>query len=61
MEQERLDLFSQVSLLKESKEALEEELKVQSAAVVLNADDVAQQRVESNTLRFVLTRCQIEK
>lgn len=56
MEQERLDLFSQVSLLKESKEALEEELKVQSAAVVLNADDVAQQRVESNTLRFVLNR-----
>lgn len=54
LERERLDLQSQVSLLKESKEAAEEELKVQSAAMVHNADEVAQQRAESNALRFEL-------
>lgn len=58
-ERERLDLRSQVCLLKESREAVEEELKVRSAAVVQNAGEVAQQRAESNALRFVLTRCRI--
>lgn len=54
LERERLDLQSQVSLLKESKEAAEEELKVQSAAMVHNGEEVTQQRVESNALRFEL-------
>ncbi|XP_004557212.3 centrosomal protein of 135 kDa isoform X1 [Maylandia zebra] len=53
LERERLDLQSQVSLLKESKEAAEEELKVQSAAMVHNGEEVAQQRVESNALRLL--------
>uniref|UniRef100_A0A669EX43 Centrosomal protein 135 n=1 Tax=Oreochromis niloticus TaxID=8128 RepID=A0A669EX43_ORENI len=53
LERERLDLQSQVSLLKESKEAAEEELKVQSAAMVHNAEEVAQQRAESNALRLL--------
>lgn len=46
-------------LLKENREAVEEELKVRSAAVVQNAEEVAQQRAESNALRFVLPRCRI--
>uniref|UniRef100_A0A3Q4G5D4 Centrosomal protein 135 n=1 Tax=Neolamprologus brichardi TaxID=32507 RepID=A0A3Q4G5D4_NEOBR len=53
LERERLDLQSQVSLLKENKEAAEEELKVQSAAMVHNAEEVAQQRAESNALRLL--------
>uniref|UniRef100_A0AAX7VTY9 Centrosomal protein 135 n=1 Tax=Astatotilapia calliptera TaxID=8154 RepID=A0AAX7VTY9_ASTCA len=53
LERERLDLQSQVSLLKESKEAAEEELKVQSAAMVHSGEEVAQQRVESNALRLL--------
>lgn len=55
LEQERLDLQTQVCLLKENKEAVEEELKARSAAVVHNAEEAAQQRAESNALRFVLT------
>lgn len=35
---------------------MEEELKVRSAAVVQNAEEVAQQRAESNALRFVLKK-----
>lgn len=46
-------------LLKESKEAVEEELKVQSAAMVQNAGEAAQQRAESNALRFVFKQCRI--
>ncbi|GLD65534.1 centrosomal protein of 135 kDa [Lates japonicus] len=53
LEQERLELRSQVCLLKESKEAVEEELKVQSAAMVQNAGEAAQQRAESNALRLL--------
>ncbi|KAK2835857.1 hypothetical protein Q5P01_016341 [Channa striata] len=53
LEQERLNLQSQVSLLRENSEAMEVELKVRSAALVQNAEDVAQQRVESNALRLL--------
>lgn len=60
LERERLDLRSQVCLLKENREAVEVELKVRSAALVQNAEEVAQQRAESNALRFVLKTCQIK-
>ncbi|XP_041790980.1 centrosomal protein of 135 kDa isoform X2 [Chelmon rostratus] len=53
LERERLDLRSQVCLLKESREAVEEELKVRSAALIQNAEEVAQQRAESNALRLL--------
>ncbi|XP_026201117.1 centrosomal protein of 135 kDa [Anabas testudineus] len=53
LEQERLALRSQVHLLKESMEAVEVELKVQSAAEVQNAEEAAQQRAESNALRLL--------
>uniref|UniRef100_A0A3Q3WID1 Centrosomal protein 135 n=1 Tax=Mola mola TaxID=94237 RepID=A0A3Q3WID1_MOLML len=53
LERERLDLRSQVCMLKESKEAAEEELKARSAAVVQNAEEVAQQRAECNALRLL--------
>ncbi|XP_038136646.1 centrosomal protein of 135 kDa isoform X1 [Cyprinodon tularosa] len=53
LEQERLDLQSQVFLLKESKEAVEEELKVRSTASVQNAEVVAQQTAEASTLRLL--------
>uniref|UniRef100_A0A3B4X9M1 Centrosomal protein 135 n=1 Tax=Seriola lalandi dorsalis TaxID=1841481 RepID=A0A3B4X9M1_SERLL len=53
LEQERLDLRSQVCLLKESREAVEEELKVRSAALVQNAEEAAQQRAECNALRLL--------
>lgn len=51
LERERLDLRSQVSLLKESKETVEEELKVRSTASVRNAEEVSQQRAEASALR----------
>lgn len=54
MEREKLDLRSQVCLLKEGREAVEQELKVRSTALVQNAEETAQQRAESNALRFVL-------
>ncbi|XP_045899417.1 centrosomal protein of 135 kDa isoform X1 [Micropterus dolomieu] len=53
LERERLELRSQVCLLKENREAVEEELKVRSAALVQNAEEVAQQRAESNALRLL--------
>uniref|UniRef100_A0A672HBW5 Centrosomal protein 135 n=1 Tax=Salarias fasciatus TaxID=181472 RepID=A0A672HBW5_SALFA len=53
LERERLDLRSQVCLLKESKEAVEAELKTRSAAVVHTAEEAAQQRAESNALRLL--------
>uniref|UniRef100_A0A8D3AV29 Centrosomal protein of 135 kDa n=1 Tax=Scophthalmus maximus TaxID=52904 RepID=A0A8D3AV29_SCOMX len=53
LEQERLDLRSQVCHLKESREAVGEELQVRSAALVLNAEEAAQQRAESNALRLL--------
>uniref|UniRef100_A0A671TVH7 Centrosomal protein 135 n=1 Tax=Sparus aurata TaxID=8175 RepID=A0A671TVH7_SPAAU len=58
---ERLELRSQVCLLKENREAAEEELKTRSAALVQNAEEVAQQRAESNALRFVLLQEQMEQ
>ncbi|XP_008301652.1 centrosomal protein of 135 kDa [Stegastes partitus] len=53
LERERLDLRSQVCLLKENREAAEEELKVRSVALVHNAEEVAQQRAEANALRLL--------
>ncbi|MEQ2304804.1 hypothetical protein AMECASPLE_031148, partial [Ameca splendens] len=53
LERERLDLRSQVGLLKESKEAVEEELKARSTALVQNTEDVAQQRAEASALRLL--------
>uniref|UniRef100_A0A3Q0SYU5 Centrosomal protein 135 n=1 Tax=Amphilophus citrinellus TaxID=61819 RepID=A0A3Q0SYU5_AMPCI len=53
LERERLDLQSQVRLLKESKKAAEEELKVRSAALVHSAEEVTQQKAESNALRLL--------
>ncbi|TKS75034.1 Centrosomal protein of 135 kDa [Collichthys lucidus] len=53
LERERLDLRSQVCLLKENREATEEELKVRSTALVQNAEEVAQQRAECNALRLL--------
>uniref|UniRef100_A0A8C4EZM8 Centrosomal protein of 135 kDa n=1 Tax=Dicentrarchus labrax TaxID=13489 RepID=A0A8C4EZM8_DICLA len=58
-EDQILDLRSQVCLLKENREAVEDELKVRSAAVVQNAEEFAQQRAECNALRFVLTKCKM--
>ncbi|KAL7397610.1 hypothetical protein ABVT39_024981 [Epinephelus coioides] len=53
LERERLDLRSQVILLKENREAAEEELKVRSAVLAQNAEEVSQQRVEANALRLL--------
>lgn len=55
LERERLELRSQVCLLKEGKEAVEEELKARSTVMVQNAEEAVQQRAESNALRFVLS------
>lgn len=52
MEQEKLDLRAQVCLLKERREVAEEELKVQSAALIYNAEEVTQQRAEAGALRY---------
>ncbi|XP_037530312.1 centrosomal protein of 135 kDa [Nematolebias whitei] len=51
LERERLDLQSQVRLLKESWEAAEE-VKLKSA-LLHNAEEVAQQRAEANALRLL--------
>uniref|UniRef100_A0A8C2ZU89 Centrosomal protein 135 n=1 Tax=Cyclopterus lumpus TaxID=8103 RepID=A0A8C2ZU89_CYCLU len=53
LERERLDLRSQACLLKENREAAEDELKVRSAALVQNAEEVSHQRAESNALRLL--------
>ncbi|XP_047442689.1 centrosomal protein of 135 kDa isoform X2 [Mugil cephalus] len=53
LERERLDLRAQVCLLKESREAVEEELKARSTVLVHNAEEVAQQRAQSNALRLL--------
>ncbi|KAM3875853.1 centrosomal protein of 135 kDa [Diretmus argenteus] len=53
LERERLDLRSQVCLLKENREAVEQELKARSSALVHNAEETAQQRAESNALRLL--------
>eukprot|EP00064_Thunnus_orientalis_P017659 superscaffoldBa00003812_g17744 len=53
LEREKLDLRSQVCLLKEGREAVEQELKVRSVALVQNVEETAQQRAESNALRLL--------
>ncbi|KAM7012866.1 LOW QUALITY PROTEIN: centrosomal protein of 135 kDa [Tautogolabrus adspersus] len=53
LERERLDLRSQVCLLKENREAAEEELKVRSSALLQSVEEVTQQRAESNALRLL--------
>ncbi|KAL3047427.1 hypothetical protein OYC64_021607 [Pagothenia borchgrevinki] len=53
LERERLELLSQVSRLKESRGAAEEELEVRSAALVQNAEEVSHQRAEANALRLL--------
>ncbi|XP_034736787.1 centrosomal protein of 135 kDa isoform X2 [Etheostoma cragini] len=53
LERERLDLQSQVCLLKENKAAVEEELNVRCSALVQNAEEVSHQRAESNALRLL--------
>ncbi|XP_072246045.1 centrosomal protein of 135 kDa [Leuresthes tenuis] len=53
LERERLDQQSQLRLLKESKEAAEEELTLRCAALVHNADEATQQRAEANALRLL--------
>uniref|UniRef100_A0A6Q2XQT8 Centrosomal protein 135 n=1 Tax=Esox lucius TaxID=8010 RepID=A0A6Q2XQT8_ESOLU len=53
LERERLDLRSQVSLLKEGRAAAEEELKARSTALVQTAEETAQQRAESSALRLL--------
>ncbi|XP_043985251.1 centrosomal protein of 135 kDa [Gambusia affinis] len=49
LERERLDLRAQVCLLKDGKEAVEEELKVRSIA----SEEVAQRLAEANSLRLL--------
>uniref|UniRef100_A0A673B0G0 Centrosomal protein 135 n=1 Tax=Sphaeramia orbicularis TaxID=375764 RepID=A0A673B0G0_9TELE len=61
LERERLDLRVQVSLLKENNVAVEEELKARCAALVQNTEETAQQRAESNALRYVLLQEQMEQ
>ncbi|XP_027001922.2 centrosomal protein of 135 kDa isoform X1 [Tachysurus fulvidraco] len=53
LERERSDLRTQVSVLKESRVALEDELKARSAALLQNAEEMAQQRSENSTLRLL--------
>ncbi|XP_040040694.2 centrosomal protein of 135 kDa isoform X1 [Gasterosteus aculeatus] len=53
LERERLELRSQVCRLKENREAAEEELRLRSAAVVQNAEEVSHQRAETNALRLL--------
>ncbi|XP_075943475.1 centrosomal protein of 135 kDa [Anarhichas minor] len=52
-ERERLELRSQVCLLKENRDAAEDELRVRSAALVQNAEEVSHQRAETNALRLL--------
>uniref|UniRef100_A0A8C7GHP2 Centrosomal protein 135 n=1 Tax=Oncorhynchus kisutch TaxID=8019 RepID=A0A8C7GHP2_ONCKI len=55
LERERLDLRSQVSVLKDGRVAIEEELKARSTALVHTAEETAQQRAESSALRYCLS------
>lgn len=56
LERERLDLRAQVCLLKESREAVEEELKARCAALAQNTEETIQQKAEASALRSVLLR-----
>ncbi|XP_037325419.2 centrosomal protein of 135 kDa [Pungitius pungitius] len=53
LERERLELRSQVGLLQENREAAEEELRLRSAAVVQNAEEVSHQRAQTSALRLL--------
>lgn len=55
LELERLELRSEIHLLVERREALEQELKSRSTAALHNAEEVAQERAESNALRSAPT------
>lgn len=44
-------------MLKESRDAVERELKAQSTVMVQNIEEAAQQRAESNALRYVCVLC----
>lgn len=52
LERERADLRTQVAVLKESRAAVEEELKGRSAALLQNAEEMGQHRAESSALRY---------
>lgn len=56
LKREKLDLRSEIHLLKERREALEQEVKSRSTAALQNAEDVAQERAESNALRSALNQ-----
>ncbi|RVE73808.1 hypothetical protein OJAV_G00034970 [Oryzias javanicus] len=53
LEQERLDLRSQLSALKESGKAADDQLKLRSAALFQNAEEASQLRAEANALRLL--------
>ncbi|XP_055077313.1 centrosomal protein of 135 kDa [Periophthalmus magnuspinnatus] len=53
LERERLDLRAQVCLLKESREAVEEELKTRCAALAQNTEEAVQQKAEASALRLL--------
>lgn len=53
LEREKADLRTQVSVLKESRDAVERELKAQSTVMVQNIEEAAQQRAESSALRLL--------
>uniref|UniRef100_A0A8C5B5R6 Centrosomal protein of 135 kDa n=1 Tax=Gadus morhua TaxID=8049 RepID=A0A8C5B5R6_GADMO len=56
LEQERRELRSQLLVLKENREAEEEELQTRSRALVHTAEELAQHRAESSNLRLVPKR-----
>ncbi|KAI1888697.1 hypothetical protein AGOR_G00171400 [Albula goreensis] len=53
LQRERSDLQAQVLALKESREAVEAELKAQASALVYSAEEAAQQRAEASALRLL--------
>lgn len=53
LERERLDLRAHVCLLKESREAVEEELKARCAALAQNTEETIQQKAEASALRLL--------
>ncbi|XP_059924005.1 centrosomal protein of 135 kDa isoform X6 [Gadus macrocephalus] len=53
LEQERRELRSQLLVLKENREAEEEELQTRSRALVHTAEELAQHRAESSNLRLL--------
>ncbi|XP_034036384.1 centrosomal protein of 135 kDa isoform X2 [Thalassophryne amazonica] len=53
LERERAELQSQVRLLKDSRDAVEGDLRTQSVALVQNNEEMARQKAESNALRLL--------